>query len=599
MTDCPTCGHPTPEGIFCVRCGAPLQEGLAHSRGRSQYAAAPRQHRAAPWLVSTLFPQLPRHSERHFRVALALGAGLVVVLAAERLFAVAMISAALLMPIMTLLYFYDVDVYRDDPAWAIAWTVGWGAVTGVAVGFLARALAPTGAALIDKSSTQQVLIGGLVVPAIGVAVMLAGPLVLLPYRRYNDTLDGATFGSASAATFAAAEVIVIGAGVLSSGLRPPGAAAPWVARLLALAVATPVLSMSAIGFTAAALWLRYRAPAGDRNALGVLGRPEAAVGVALAFVVAGAVSETFMPVGVWLAWLAVLDLVALVALRQALHIGLLEEAGEREIGPEIRCANCGHETAEHTFCGHCGIALRALPNARESQDAAPARRGTFTGRLAGRGGGAVRVLAASLLIVGGAGGAVVAVIVVTPAPRQPRCHRGVPCASPPLARAVAVPFSGYTGWQSTGTGYSLRYQTRSWSIASQSADDLVLQAADGISQIALHGVPASQATPAQLIAARRSALGSVLLGLSPDTNSADQILGTNVGLVPGPGDVYRATTNLPQAPAGPVSVALLAARSGPVAIVATIITPANNIGDQSAVFGQADDILNSIQFTGT
>ena len=64
------------------------------------------------------------------------------------------------------------------------------------------------------------LVGGLLIPALGVAVMLAGPLVLLPYRRFNDTLDGATFGSASAATFAAAEVIVVGAGVLSGGLRP-------------------------------------------------------------------------------------------------------------------------------------------------------------------------------------------------------------------------------------------------------------------------------------------------------------------------------------------------------------------------------------------
>ena len=29
--------------------------------------------------------------------------------------------------------------------------------------------------------------------------LLAGPLVLLPYRRFNDPLDGAAFGSATAA----------------------------------------------------------------------------------------------------------------------------------------------------------------------------------------------------------------------------------------------------------------------------------------------------------------------------------------------------------------------------------------------------------------
>src|SRR5271167_642879 len=100
MRDCPTCGHETPEGNFCVRCGAPLggERALARSRSRSQFAAAPGQRRHAPWLVSTLFPQLPRHSERHFHAALLIGGALVVVLAGERLFGVAMISAALLMP---------------------------------------------------------------------------------------------------------------------------------------------------------------------------------------------------------------------------------------------------------------------------------------------------------------------------------------------------------------------------------------------------------------------------------------------------------------------------------------------------------------------
>lgn len=576
-----------------MRCGAPLDRALVRARGRAQFAAAPGQGRYAPWLVSTLFPQLPRHSERHFRIAVVFGGLVVLALGIERLFGVALITAALLMPLITMLYFYDVDVYRDHPAWAIAWTVVWGAVTGAATGFLTQALAPTGAALVDKSSTGQVLIGGLVVPAVGVAAMLAGPLVLLPYRRFNDTLDGATFGSASAATFAAAEVIVVGAGVLTGGLRPPGAAAPWVARLLALAVATPVLSMSAVGFAAAALWLRYRAPAGDRAALGWIGQPAVALGVALILVVVGTVSETVMTVGVWLAFLVVLDLVALLLLRSALHVGLLEEAGEQAIGPEIRCANCGAMTASHTFCGNCGIALRALPSARTSPEAA----GAFAGRLGAGRRDAARLVGGLVVVGAGAVLALLVVLAATPAARQTRCRPGVQCGAPPMVpRAVSGLLAGYSGWRSTGLGYSLRYITGQWTISSQTADDVVLASSDGLSQIALHAVPAGSATPVALIAARRSALQGVLLGLSNDTNVDDQVLGTNVGLVPGPGAVYRATTNLPQAPDTPVAVAVMAARAGPIGVVATVITPANNAGEQGTIFNEADDVLNSIQY---
>src|ERR1700752_5197145 len=123
MRGCPTCHGQTPDGVYCVRCGAPLvgadtgAAALERSRHRSEFAAAPGEHRYAPWLVSTLFPHLPRHSERHFYAALAGGGLLLAVLGAFRLFPVALIAAAALMPLLTLLYFHDVDIYEGEPAW--------------------------------------------------------------------------------------------------------------------------------------------------------------------------------------------------------------------------------------------------------------------------------------------------------------------------------------------------------------------------------------------------------------------------------------------------------------------------------------------------
>ncbi len=600
MHDCPTCGAPTPDGAFCVRCGAPQDRALEHSHHRREFAAAPGERRYAPRIVTTLFPHLPRHSVRHFRIALLAGTALVALLGALHLFPVALIVAALLMPLLTLLYLYDVDIYEVAPVRAFAWTVLWGAVTGAATGALAKAIAPGGSALIDRSSAAHLLTGGILIPLIGVVLMLAGPLFLLRDRTFDSALDGASFGSVCAATFAAAQAVVVGVGVLSGGLRPIGAALPWVERLLSVAVALPVLSMSAIGSACAAIWLRYRAPKHDHAALGPLGQPALATLLAAALIVLGYASETFMAAGAWLVMLIALDVISLVLLRRALHIGLLEESLEREIGAPIRCANCGAMTPAHTFCSNCGVSLRALPRRRQPAGQPAAERGSFTGRLdaqrAGHDSGRRRLaawgLALSVVVAAAFGiGALAA-----PPPRKPPCRPGVPCGTPPIVAQALFTFPGYTAWQSTGLGYALRYN-KQWSIGSQSADAVTLNAAGGIGLIDVRAVRSSEGTPAAMIVTEVSALRRQLLGLAHDTQPADQILGTNVGLIPGPGAVYAGTVASPQGPQQPVSVVVLAASSDGLTIGVTVVAPGNNPGNQQVVYQQADDVINSIQFS--
>jgi RsiW-degrading membrane proteinase PrsW (M82 family) len=593
MHTCPTCQQTTPEGNYCVRCGAPLDRELDRSRQRPQYAAAPGESRNAPWLVSTLFPHLPRHSERHFHIAIAGGAAIVIVLGALRLFPVALITAALLMPLLTVLYFYDVDIYEREPWWAAAWTLVWGAIAGVGVGLLAKSVAPTGPALIDRGSTAHVVTGGVLLPALGVLLMLAGPLVLLGNERFNDALDGATFGSITAATFAAAEAVVVGARVLSGGVRPAGAALPWVERLVALAIATPVLSMSAIGAACAALWLRYRAPVKDRTALGALGSPPVATAVAAALVITGAVGETFLPAGAWLAWLVALDLVALVLLRRTIHVGLLEEEAEAEIGPEVRCVNCGALTARHTFCGNCGISRRALPKAREA-----GARGSFAGRLAPEAAhrsGRRRLLAYAVALGAVAGVAVAVAATAAPPAPKPQCKPGIPCGAPPLVPHLAT-LPGYSPWQSTGLGFSLRYRKQDWSVASQGADNVALQSVDGNGVLLVAGTHGSQLSPSQAINAQLGSLQGQLLGLARDPSPSDQLLGTNVGLVPGPGGVYTATVTSPQGPETPVAIAVISATRRGVTIVATAVAPADDPNARAAIYQEADDMINSIRW---
>lgn len=358
--NCPHCGHRVPEGNWCVRCGHRL-DGAARDRPGASFAAAPDERAGAPALVSTLFPQLPRADMAAFRVALAVGVAGVVALAAARLFPVAVIAAALLVPLLTVAYLYDVDVYEDQPFRVVALTLAWGAVAGVGMGLLAGAVTATGPDLALDSQDPDLLLRSVVLPLAGVALMLAGPLVLLPYRRFNDVLDGATFGAASGVAFTAAQVMTLAAGLLEGGLRQDGEVLPWIVRTLTLAVTGPVLAMAAIGAATAAFWLRYRGPAAHRGALAELGNPAFAVLTAAALIVAGAVGQPLLPVGWWLAELVALDVLALLWLRRTIHLGLLQEAAETEIGSEIECPNCGARTARHSFCSDCGIALAALP----------------------------------------------------------------------------------------------------------------------------------------------------------------------------------------------------------------------------------------------
>ena len=90
-----------------------------------------------------------------------------------------------------------------------------------------------------------------------------------------------------------------------------------------------------------------------------------------AFLIVSALVQITLPSGAALAIVAVLAVIALLWLRQVIHVGLLEEALLIEDAPVITCANCGHRTRQGTFCESCGIALAALPASRSAIESAP------------------------------------------------------------------------------------------------------------------------------------------------------------------------------------------------------------------------------------
>jgi hypothetical protein len=460
------------------------------------------------------------------------------------------------------------------------------------LGLAARSVASNVSLLQGKVDTHDLVWLGIVLPLAALALMLAGPLFLLPYRKFDDCLDGVVFGATCASTLVAAEAIANSSSFLHLGLRAAGAQSLWIARLLTLGVTMPVLAAGVAGATCGAFWLRLRAPSRDRGALGVLGSPLVAVPTAAAALVGASVAELYL--GNWstLALTAVLSAAGLVWLRWTIQLGLRQESDEKPIEPPIECPSCGHETPLHTFCGHCGISLRALPKQGESH----ANRPPGGARL--RPG--VKLAVFGALGAAAVGIAAVAIALTRPSPPAPPCRPGVPCASPPLT-PVALPhltsatFRSGVPWRSD-LGPGLRYP-KDWDVVSSGQRALVVkgESDSGLFVVVSVFVVPSSRTPVQAlnmqVAAERH--GS-FLGVDGDGSSKHVILAPEIGYAHGVAAMYRATVDQPPSPSGQVEIAFMAARQGAATVVIEAITNESEQSGSSSSPFPAFEVVDSI-----
>ena len=616
---------------FCVRCGEDLRDDRptgATARGGS-YAAAPGEAVARVAMFSTLLPQLPVADLDTFRIAFAGGLVALIVLVVIGAFPVALVGAAVLVPALVLIYVYSVDVYEDTPLPVIALTMVWGAAFGIVFGIAIDALARTtprlGGVGVSGAQVAEVVTLGVVVPLLGLAAMVTGPLLLMRDRRYNDVVDGATFGVASAVAFVGAQVIAGSIDLFANGPLPIGEPLPWVARIVTLAVALPVVAAGAVGSVVGAFWLRYRSPVRDRGALGVAGRPVVALVLAGGLLVAAALALYLPGPIVNVTVQIVLAAVALLWLRRVLHLGLLEEAFEIEIGVDVRCANCGVSTARHTFCGNCGISLHALPKRRDSQPAMSdepttprAASGDAGSRLGRR-----RMLLVFAVALGAVllAAAVVAVLATTPAP-PPACEPGTDCGGPPPAAEISAALRSVPGpgsaapappmvadagiragvpWRSSEHAYEFEYSDW-WGV--DSADgigaDLLFQGA-GNAELIVAAVPASEASAQAYLDHWFGALRDWAPDIRADTRNRNEILGPSIGFVDGVAQTYAGSKTSPQGATSPVGISLVTASDGrtTAAVILIVWDPdaaSHGTWQQHFVRGRAEIVLKTFRW---
>jgi hypothetical protein len=363
---CDHCANDVPDGVFCTRCGA--HQGttgeLANAKTRRHnYAAHPSEHVVQPSVFTTLFPHLGHSKVHEFRWAFAVGIGGILVLYVAGLITAAILVAIFLVPLLYLIYLYEAQVYRDEPALVLGFTIGGGALLGIVLTVLERIVYNPYANIGNPLRGAGVSIGallflGLLVPIVQEAVKPL-PALFLPNRGdFPETVDGLVFGIAAGLGFSVAESLVAFSSVLT-GLPVHVAPGNWIYELATIAVLQPLLQGSATGMIVAAVW-RYR-----RGRLA--SREIGAVAVALIAHVAFSLGTQLWkdaalnPLFV-LAWQAVVVGGVLIYVRYLLHHSLLEEAAHMGFAETV-CANCHMHIVASGFCPNCGMALTAAPSA--------------------------------------------------------------------------------------------------------------------------------------------------------------------------------------------------------------------------------------------
>ena len=360
MTVCQSCGNTVPAGEYCGACGAHLGTNSVARFGA--FAADPGQHVLQPNVISTMFPHLPHRQSTMFRLALLVVAALLVALGALRLTGPAIAVAAAGVPLLYLLYLYEVDVYEQEPIRMIGLTFVLGILLGIPWSLWTGPVV-TRAVLHGATSgvlTDGVLTAGVLIPLGAQVLMLIGPVVMYFLGRQREPLDGFACGVACALGFTLATTLVNLAPEMRGGLVSGTTQVNNALIVIGRGLLIPFLNASTTGLIAGALWLR-RASTRKLPMSWTASLPVTIVVAVAVRIAMGIVGISVLRDGVVIATYAIIAAVLMLWVRVAIHFMLLTEAEDATIGPMLACCNCHRVVPRMVFCPHCGIATGATP----------------------------------------------------------------------------------------------------------------------------------------------------------------------------------------------------------------------------------------------
>ena len=345
---CRNCGRELQGGAYCPWCGAHQTASRERhvTRRPHVYAANPSEHVLQPTIVSTLFPHLG--SRRMFQLRWLIFVAIVaLVIISREPVPLAIVLSALLLPVLYLFYFYDAQLYEDEPFIVLGATFLVGAVLGGAMSLLFYRLILSQSRFGFGPSTSYVLLVGVFLPIIGQALMLVGPLVLyIARRQFDDVLDGLAFGAAAGLGFSATQSIAYAWYLINGQFVFTGSASAWVLPTLKIALLIPLLDVEPRLHLCGALARRDRQP--TERTRGAVTNLALAIIIALVGQIAPALGSVLLGGPILdLLWYGGAVIVLLLLVRSLLHIGLIDKARPLRSGNAEECSSRLSSTPWH------------------------------------------------------------------------------------------------------------------------------------------------------------------------------------------------------------------------------------------------------------
>ncbi|WP_157683203.1 PrsW family intramembrane metalloprotease [Microlunatus soli] len=368
---------------------------------KKSFAVKPDEPVASFALISTIMPRGTGQHPQTYRIALAIGLAVALVAAIFGALPVAILVAAFAIPIVYIVYLYDVNLWEDEPvlvtvaaflatgvlalAFTILWT-SWRAPLADVVSY--------GGGLAQGPQVGTLLLVGVLVPIVAQLITQAGPIYLASRPKFDDLMDGLTFGVISGVAYATFDTLVRHREALFGGFVDSGNAAGWVALIFLEGFVKPLLMGTAAGIAAAEFSGLGKGYDGFTPRY-FRGLAEAIL-ANIAYQV-GAYLLSYLPATqglmLTLLWGLIILGVLILRVRNVLHLGLMEAALERvarndesvgDDGELMFCASCEMPLVPGaSFCNACGTAVR-IGNRQQSRSDLPDRIALATGST-GRG----------------------------------------------------------------------------------------------------------------------------------------------------------------------------------------------------------------------
>lgn len=391
--NCPRCHAELPDvAHFCHVCGQDVRsDDLARRRS---FAAKPDEPVASFALVSTIMPRGAGERPQTYRIALTIALVAALVAAIFGALPIAILVAAFALPIVYIVYLYDVNLWEDEPIPVTGLAFGLtGALTiafTIVVLMVQTPAIPTasldGSSLSAGPSVWTFLLVGVLVPVVGEAIRQVGPLVLASRPEFDDLMDGLTFGVISGVAYACFDTIVRYWDLLTGG-RVDSDPGLWMSVVFLHGFVKPLVLGTATGIACAEYSGLGRGYDGftPRYYRGLVEAVLANIGFWGGIYLLSFVGNPTTSVVLSTGWGLLILGILILRVRNVLHTGLMEAALERsareggvgQTGELQFCARCEMPLLDGAwFCTACGTAVRTQAKPHHRQVAVSVAGGT-------------------------------------------------------------------------------------------------------------------------------------------------------------------------------------------------------------------------------